>query len=85
MKLRGTDADNEKYVLIQKFHASSTAVLGIMWYCFVVGVTYFALSISTRLVGHVGRGDKATQKTENMQSNRSTVTSVAEMSAALLS
>jgi len=32
MKFRRIDVDNEKYVFIQKFHVSSTTVLGNM--CF---------------------------------------------------
>jgi len=62
MKFRGTDVDNEKYVFIQKFTISSTTVFGNMWYCFVVGVTYFGLSNAIHLVGHVGRSDKKTQE-----------------------
>ena len=83
MKLRETDVDNEEYVFIQKFHVSRTTPLGNMWYCFVVGITYFAVSNAIHLVGHVGRSDKTTQKAENLQSNSSTATSVAKMSAVL--
>jgi hypothetical protein len=60
MKLQGTDLDNEKYVLMQKYHVSSTTVLVNMWYCFVAGVTPFGLSKDIFLIGHVGRSDETT-------------------------
>jgi hypothetical protein len=74
MKLCGTDVDNEKYVLIPQFH---------VWCCFVVGAAPFGLSNIISLFGHFGRGDDTTQKAENLQSNTSTATSVAEMCAML--
>jgi len=62
MKLLGTDLDNEKYALIEKFHVSSTTGPVNMWYCFVVGVTPFGLSNAICLVGHVGRGNETKQR-----------------------
>jgi hypothetical protein len=62
MKLHETDVDNEKYVLLQKFHVSSTTGFVNIWYCFVVGVTRFGLSNAISLVSHFGRGDGTTQK-----------------------
>ena len=41
MKFRGTDVGNEKYVLIQTFHVSSTEGFVNVWYFFVLGVTLF--------------------------------------------
>jgi hypothetical protein len=83
MKLQGTDVDNEKYVLIQKFHVSSTTVPVNMRYCFLVGLMHFGLSNAICLVGHVGRGDKTTQNKDIVQPNTSTATSVAKMGAVL--
>jgi hypothetical protein len=83
MKLQGTDVDNEKYALIQKFHVSSTTGPVNMWYSFLVGLTNFCLSNAICLVGHFCRGDKTTPKTENVQPNTSTATSVANVGAVL--
>ena len=92
MKFSGTWVENEKYVMIQKFHVSSTTGLVNMWYCFVQitflnkncgGRNAFRSSYVICLVGHIGTGDETTQKTENMQSYTSTTTSVAKMSAVL--
>ena len=73
----------EKYILVQKFHVLSTTGLVNTWYCFVVCVMHFGLSNAVYPVGRVGRGDKTTKETENLQSNTTTVTLVAKMSAVL--
>ena len=62
MKLHGTDVDNKKYVLVQKFNVSSTTGLANIWYCFVLDLTRFGLSNAICLVSHFGRGDGTTQK-----------------------
>ena len=49
----------------------------------MLDVSPFGLSNVVCLVGIVGRSDKATQERENVQSNTSRATSVAEMSAVL--
>lgn len=53
-----------------------------MWYCFVAGIRPFDLFNAIFLVGPVGRGGEKTPK-KNVQSNTSTATTTAKMSAVL--